>query len=68
MPTKSKGTTQERNRRSPKGVVSDKPVAVRFLPGERDQIQAIAMKESRCLSNMTRQLVLMGLQAYAKAK
>lgn len=64
MPTKSKGPTPEHKQRSPNGTVNDKPVSVRFLPDERQQIQEIAAKEHRCLSNMTRLLVLQGLKAY----
>lgn len=64
MPTKSKVTPPEHKQRSPKGTVNDKPVAVRFLPAERQQIQEIAAREHRCLSNMTRLLVLQGLKGY----
>lgn len=64
MPTKPKVSTPEHKQRSPRGTVNDKPVSVRFLPEERAAIQEIAAQEHRCLSNMTRLLVLRGLKSY----
>lgn len=64
MPTKPKVSTPEHKQRSPRGTVNDKPVSVRFLPEERAAIQEIAAQEHRCLSNMTRLLVLQGLKSY----
>lgn len=65
MSTSIKGETPPIKRRSPRGTVTDKPVAVRLLPSERQQLEEVAAKEQRCLSNMARLLMLQGLAAYA---
>ncbi|WP_081271634.1 hypothetical protein [Variovorax paradoxus] len=50
-----------RIRRAPNGAVSDKPVAVRLLPEERERFQARATRESRSMASVLRLAALRGL-------
>lgn len=57
MPTTPSAT----KRRAPKGVVTDKPVAVRFLPVEREELKELAAEQQRTLSAMTRIATMRGV-------
>ncbi|WP_084460983.1 hypothetical protein [Curvibacter gracilis] len=48
-------------RRSPRGVVTEKPIPIRLLPAERAEVAAIAQSESRSLASMSRLMLLRGL-------
>ncbi|UBM11714.1 hypothetical protein [Cupriavidus metallidurans] len=50
--------------RSPRGVLSDKPVCVRLLPAERQKLERLAMKENRSVSSLARLILLEGLAVY----
>lgn len=51
--------------RSPRGVLSDKPVCVRLLPEERTKLERLAVSENRSVSSLARLVLLAGLEAYA---
>lgn len=53
----------DRHTYNPNGVNS-RQVGLRFKPDELTRIQYIAKKENRTLANMTRVLVLRGLEHY----
>ncbi len=50
--------------RSPRGVLKDKPVSMRLLSTERDQLERMALEENRSLSSLARLVLLEGLAAY----
>ncbi|GAA0832610.1 hypothetical protein [Cupriavidus pauculus] len=50
--------------RSPRGVLSDKPVCVRLLPAERKKLEQLAVKENRSVSSLARLVLLEGLAVY----
>lgn len=52
--------------RAPAGVVTDKPIALRLLPDERKDVEALAAQQKRPLANMSRILVLMGIEQLRK--
>lgn len=47
--------------RAPNGVVNNKPIALRLLPDELEQIKNLAATEKRPMANMCRILVTQGL-------
>ncbi len=53
-------------RRAPRGVVTDKPVPVRFLPQERADLQAEAQADNRSLAAFTRLMALRGFSDYRR--
>ena len=56
-------TTQ---RRAPRGVVTDKPVPVRFMPEERTEFQRMAAADDRSLAAFTRLMALRGLADFKR--
>jgi len=50
--------------RSPRGVLSDKPVCVRLLPEERQKLEQLAIKENRGMSSLARLLLIAGMAVY----
>lgn len=53
-------------RRAPRGVVTDKPVPVRFLPNERAELSAEAQADNRSLASFTRLMALRGFSDYRR--
>ncbi|WP_337881748.1 hypothetical protein [Chromobacterium haemolyticum] len=47
---------------------SDKPVAVRFTPAEKQELIAIAQRESRTQGSMTRVIYLLGLEQFKASR
>ncbi|MCI3205846.1 hypothetical protein DBA20_12865 [Pandoraea capi] len=54
-------------RRSPRGVMSDKPLYTRLTSSERDEVLSVSNAERCSASSTVRSLVLLGLSVY-KAK
>lgn len=52
--------------RAPDGVVTAKPIALRFLPEELEQVKEVAEADRRPLANMCRLLVLRGLEDFKR--
>ncbi|MBB5320453.1 hypothetical protein [Marinobacter oulmenensis] len=50
--------------RAPSGVVVGKPVALRLMEQERDELHDIAKKESRSMAAQARIFFLQGLEQY----
>ncbi|MDF3821692.1 hypothetical protein P3G55_17440 [Leptospira sp. 96542] len=50
-------------RRSPIGVVSEKPIGLRLMQEEKARVVALAEAEVRSVASMSRLLVLKGLEA-----
>lgn len=57
--------TPLRRRRTPNGVLSDKPIGLRLSRGERDHLERYAESEARSLAAFARTMCLRGLKAYA---
>lgn len=51
-------------RRSPDGLQSDKPVAVRFTEDEKAELEELSRQEDRTKSSMVRIIYLMGLEQF----
>jgi hypothetical protein len=51
-------------RRSPRGVVTEKPIPIRLLPAERAEVMAGAEREARSTAAFSRLLLLRGLADY----
>jgi len=51
-------------RRSPRGVVTEKPIPIRLLPDERAEVMAGAEREARTTAAFARLLLLRGLADY----
>lgn len=54
--------------RAPHGVVTAKPIALRLMPDELQQLKTLAQTEKRPLANMTRLLVLRAMEQAEQAK
>ncbi|MGO4813345.1 hypothetical protein AB4156_27765 [Cupriavidus sp. 2MCAB6] len=54
--------------RSPRGVLTSKPIYTRLLPSEQAEFEARAMSEGRSLSNMARLFILMGMRVADEGK
>ncbi|WP_082054833.1 hypothetical protein [Cupriavidus basilensis] len=54
--------------RSPRGVLTSKPIYTRLLPAEQCEFEARALEEGRSLSNMARVFILVGMQAAGNSK
>lgn len=52
--------------RAPHGVVTSKPIALRFLPEELKQVKELAEADRRPLANMCRLLVLRGIDDFKR--
>ncbi len=50
--------------RSPRGVLTEKPVYMRLLPAERLELEQLAVQENRSISSLARLLLLEGLAVY----
>lgn len=50
--------------RSPNGVVSERPIALRLMPDELKQVQELAAAEKRPVANMCRLIVMQGIKTY----
>ncbi|SDO94547.1 hypothetical protein SAMN04488595_103170 [Ralstonia sp. 25mfcol4.1] len=50
--------------RAPRGVLKDKPISMRLLSKEREQLEQLALVENRSLSSLARLILLEGLSAY----
>lgn len=50
--------------RSPRGVLTDKPVFVRLMPEERKKLERLAVSENRSISSLARLVLLAGLEVY----
>lgn len=53
-------------RRAPRGVLTDKPVPVRFMPEERAEFQRMAAADTRSLAAFTRLMALRGLADFKR--
>lgn len=53
--------------RSPNGVVSERPIALRLMPQELAQVKELAAKEDRSMASVCRRLVLASLSTQTKA-
>jgi len=51
-------------RRAPQGMQSDKPVAVRFKPEEKQQLTELAERDGRTQGGFVRAVYLLGLEQY----
>ncbi|ASJ24334.1 hypothetical protein [Laribacter hongkongensis] len=51
-------------KRAPRGMQSDKPVAVRFSPEEKEELIKLAQRDNRTQSSMARHIYLIGLRIY----
>jgi hypothetical protein len=52
-------------RRSPRGVLSSKPVYMRLMPEERDQLEKLSALQNRSTSSVARLIYLEGVARYA---
>lgn len=52
-------------RRSPRGVLSSKPVYMRLMPEERDQLEKLSALQNRSTSSVARLIYLEGVAGYA---
>jgi hypothetical protein len=52
-------------RRSPRGVLSSKPVYMRLMPEERDQLEKLSALQNRSTSSVARLIYLEGIAGYA---
>jgi hypothetical protein len=59
-------TTPGTIRRAPTGVVTNKPIPVRLLPDELQQLKGLAHREQRSLASVCRLALLQGLKQYAR--
>lgn len=50
--------------RSPKGVVTNKPIYVRLMPDELEKIQNISSQEVRSISAQARLFIIEGMNSY----
>ena len=57
----------QRVQRVPTGTVSNKPIALRLMPEELQQIKAIARREQRSMASVCRLAMLRGLADYQQA-
>lgn len=60
--------TKHHAARSPRGVLTDKPVYVRLMPSEQAVLEASALEDGRSLSNMARVFILAGMRAVGRRK
>lgn len=49
--------------RSPKGVLSEKPIGLRLMPHEREIVKRLADAQGRSMSSQARILILKGLES-----
>ncbi len=53
--------------RAPRGVMSNKPVAMRLLPAEIAELEALAMDQNRSMSSMARIIFLNGITFFRQS-
>ena len=53
-------------RRSPPGVARERPIQVRFMPAEREEINDLAAQDARTLSSFVRTVFLLGLPEWKR--
>ena len=61
-------TTAHASRYAPRGLEKGKPLTVRFLPEERDEIMEVAAKDDRSAAAFTRLMALKGLALWKAEK
>jgi hypothetical protein len=52
------------NKRAPNGVDSEKPIALRLMPEERELVQKIASQEDRSMASVCRRIVVSALKEH----
>lgn len=55
-------------RYAPRGMQSDKPVAVRFRMEEKAELQALSQHEDRTMASMVRLIYLIGLAQFKASR
>lgn len=53
--------------RAPRGVMSDKPVAMRLLPAEIAELEALSLEQNRSLYSMARIIYLNGITLFRQS-
>lgn len=53
--------------RAPRGVMSSRPIAMRLLPAELAELEAISLEENRSRSSMARLIYLNGITLFRQA-
>ncbi|CUA05609.1 Uncharacterised protein [Escherichia coli] len=53
--------------RAPRGVMSNKPVAMRLLPAEIAELEALALDQNRSMSSMARIIFLNGITFFRQS-
>ena len=53
--------------RAPRGVMSNKPVAMRLLPTEIAELEALALDQNRSMSSMARIIFLNGITLFRQS-
>ncbi|EER0851836.1 TPA: hypothetical protein ACQ8V2_003753 [Escherichia coli] len=53
--------------RAPRGVMSNKPVAMRLLPAEIAELEALALDQNRSMSSMARIIFLNGITLFRQS-
>jgi len=53
--------------RAPQGVMAHRPVAMRLLPAEIAELEAISLEENRSMSSMARLIYLNGITLFRQA-
>ncbi|CAD5724774.1 Uncharacterised protein [Escherichia coli] len=53
--------------RAPRGVMSNKPVAMRLLPAEIAELEALALEQNRSMSSMARIIFLNGITLFRQS-
>lgn len=61
-------TTANASRYAPRGLEKGKPLTVRFLPEERDELMDAAAKDDRSTASFTRLMALKGLVLWKAEK
>ena len=63
-----KSAVPKSSHRAPNGAVSNKPIALRLLPAELEQVKKIAAREQRSLASVARLALLRGLADCERTK
>lgn len=59
--------TRPRKKREPSGIVTTRPIAMRLMPDELEQVKKIALREQRSMASVCRLAMLRGLADYQQA-
>ncbi|MGR3754960.1 hypothetical protein [Edwardsiella anguillarum] len=54
--------------RAPRGVMSNKPIAMRLLPAEIKELEEIALEQNRSFSSMARLIYLQGITTFRQER